>query len=101
MEAPRILDRLKEDGQNLVKVLEAVSQNLPSQTWISYLSQKENVVVVNGFAIDHEAIANFLSKLQRSSYFQNVKLIVSEQLVEPKSPLKKFTVTCDVSVGSL
>lgn len=101
VETPRILDRLKEDGQNLVKVLEAISQNLPSQAWISYLSQKENIVIVNGFAVDHEAIASFLSKLQRSSYFQNVKLVVSEQLVDVKNPLKKFTVTCDVSVGKL
>lgn len=96
IETPRILDRLKEEGQNLVKVLDAVSQNLPSQAWISYLSQKEHVVIVNGFAVDHEAIADFLSKLQRSSYFQNVKLVVSEQLTDPKNPLKKFTVTCDV-----
>lgn len=97
----RIADRLKEEGQNLVKVLEAVSQNLPTQAWISYLSQKENGVIVNGFAVDHEAIANFLSKLQRSSYFQNVKLVISEQLVDPKNPVKKFTVTCDVFVGKL
>ena len=101
VETPRVLDRLKEEGQNLVKVLEAVSQNLPTQAWISYLSQKENAVIVNGFAVDHEAIANFLSKLQHSSYFQNVKLVISEQLVDPKNPLKKFTVTCDVLVGKL
>ncbi|MBI3018651.1 MAG: PilN domain-containing protein, partial [Deltaproteobacteria bacterium] len=75
--------------------------NLPPQAWISYLSQKDNAVIVNGFAVDHEAIASFLSKLQRSSYFQNVKLVVSEQLVAPKNPLKKFTVTCDVLVGKL
>src|SRR3989344_996497 len=42
VEAPRVLDRLKEEGQNLVQVLEAVNQNLPSQVWISYLSQKEH-----------------------------------------------------------
>ena|SRR3989338_9602222 len=101
VETPRVLDRLKEEGQNLVKVLEAVSQNLPTQAWISYLSQKENAVIVNGFAVDHEAIASFLSKLQHSSYFQNVKLVVSEQLVDSKNPLKKFTVTCDVLVGKL
>ncbi len=99
--APRISDRLKEEGQNLVKVLEAVSQNLPTQTWISYLSQKDNVVIVNGFAVDNEAIANFLSKLHQSSYFQNVKLVISEQVVNQKSALKKFTVMCDVAVGKL
>lgn len=95
----QLIERLKSDSQNLVKILEAVSNNLPTQAWIHHLSQKDHQIIVNGVAIDNEAISHFLSQLKNSNHFKNVKLVIAEH--QPKKlkgkGLKAFTISCAVA----
>ncbi len=89
--------KLKDGSESLLNVLSSVGQSLPESAWISYLSHKENMVVVNGFAIDNEAISGFVLKLKSSPLFEEVKLVLAEQMADQKNPLKRFAISCVIS----
>lgn len=93
---PSLLDQLKQNDQNLIHILQIFSKMLPSKAWITQLSQKENRFMVHGIALNNETISSFLTGLQTSNLFSNIKLVKAEQLTKKERYLKKFSIACDV-----
>jgi type IV pilus assembly protein PilN len=51
-----------------------------------------------GVAMDNKTIADFMTRLEKSPYFNVVDLISSKQVkLEKDKKFKKFTMTCQVS----
>ena len=95
IERPESLtDKLKQDHEKLLTILEVFSKRLPSRAWINYLGQKDNHFIVQGFALNHEIISDFLVQLQKSPHFDEVKLLKAEQLEDKERKLKKFKIMC-------
>lgn len=92
-----VLERLKEDNQTLLKILEAISSSLPDKAWLHALSQKENKMILQGFALNHHIISRFLKELENSKFFETVKIVKIEQLSQKEGLLKKFTIACNYS----
>ncbi len=92
-----VLERLKQDNQTLLKILEAISSSLPDKAWLHALSQKENKMILQGFALNHQIISRFLAGLENSKFFETVKIVAIEQLSQKEGLLKKFTIACNYS----
>lgn len=90
-----IVDRLKQDNQSLLNMLEAITSSLPEKAWLDTLSQKENKITVEGFALNHAVVSGFMTGLENSKYFETIKIVKIEQLSQKEGLVKKFVIACN------
>lgn len=72
--------QLKRNKSGPVKMLEELSVTVPKKLWLTSLketttSPKSKSVVLTGNATTQEVIADFMSRLEESQYFQQVNLV--------------------------
>lgn len=89
-----IVERLKQDNQTLLKILEAVSSSLPENAWLDALSQKENKITIQGFTTNHAIVSRYFAELENSKYFEWIKIVKIEQLSRKEGLVKKFMIVC-------
>jgi type IV pilus assembly protein PilN len=88
------LQRNRSGGQEL---LDAVA-NTVSRTetvWLNSLARKGNSLTLNGTAGSINAVAEYITQLRRSGYFQTVEIKETHQNENPDVQLFEFTVTAD------
>ena len=86
------IQRLRSNQRGPVHVLDALSRNLPDQTWLETIDESAGVYKVAGFALTNFAVADLLRNLQRSKEFTGVDLILSEQVMIANREVKKFII---------
>jgi len=74
-EKERLIDRLKKERQGPVRMLEALSAELPDFVWLTELSQRGGSVTIDGMAASLVSVADYIRKLEDSDWFQNVELV--------------------------
>ncbi len=74
-EKERLIDRLKKERQGPVRMLEALSAELPDFVWLTELSQRGGSVTIDGMAASLVSVADYIRKLEDSEWFQNVELV--------------------------
>lgn len=90
------LQRNRTGGQEL---LDAVA-NTVSRTetvWLNSLSRKGNSLTILGTAGSVNAVAEYLTQLRRSGFFQSVEIKETKQNDDPNVQLFEFTVTAEFS----
>ncbi|UCD71846.1 MAG: PilN domain-containing protein [Syntrophobacterales bacterium] len=93
-----IIAELKKNKARPVRILDALSTNMPEKMCLRSLKKEGARMEMGGWALDDEVIANFMTKLQSSKYFGGVELIVTERF-KPEGTdinIKKFTITSNV-----
>jgi len=101
-EKERIIERLKSEREGPVRMLEALSSELPDFVWLTELTQRAGMVTIDGMAASLVSIADYIRKLEDNEWFQNVELVdasvnrrqeqeftefqLRTQLVSPSSP---------------
>ena len=88
------LQRNRTGGQEL---LDAVA-NTVSRTetvWLTSLSRKGNSLTILGTAGSVNAVAEYITQLRHSGYFQTVEIKETHQNDDPAVQLFEFTVTAD------
>jgi type IV pilus assembly protein PilN len=100
-----IIKALRENKTGPVHLLDDLSRSIPGFLWITSFAQKEKTgeIELKGKAFSNEVIAQFMDNLEKSLYFANVNLMVSQQAEQRKGPrgtppknpeLREFTITC-------
>ncbi len=74
-EKERLIERLKSEREGPVRMLEALSSELPDFVWLTQLTQRAGMVTIDGMAASLVSIADYIRKLQDSDWFQNVELV--------------------------
>jgi type IV pilus assembly protein PilN len=64
-----VINELKRNQQGPVRILDEVSRALPELVWLTKMSLKGNAVEVAGSAMDENAVANYISNLDASPFF--------------------------------
>ena len=64
-----VINELKRNQQGPVRILDEVSRALPELVWLSKMSLKGNAVEIGGSAMDENAVANYISNLDASPFF--------------------------------
>ena len=93
-----IITELKKNKARPVRILDALSTHMPDKMCLRSLKKQGAQLTMEGWALDDEVIANFMTSLQRSKYFTGVELIVTERF-KPEGTeinIKKFTITSTI-----
>jgi type IV pilus assembly protein PilN len=89
-----IIRTLKARKTGPVHMLDEIASNIPEKCWLTSLSELNKKVTLTGVAINNEVIADFISKLEESGYFDDVYLVSTQQQEEKGGvKLKEFSVT--------
>ena len=75
----KVIEDLKANQHGPVRLMDEVSKALPELLWLTTLNMGGNVVTVNGQALNENAVANFISNLTASPFFQEPSLRVMRQ----------------------
>ena len=93
-----IINDLKKKKGTPVRILDELSTHMPDKMCLRSLKKEGTNLEMQGWALDDEVIANFMTSLQGSEYFRGVELIVTERF-KPEGTeinIKQFTITSTV-----
>ncbi|MBN1271808.1 MAG: PilN domain-containing protein [Candidatus Aminicenantes bacterium] len=76
-----------------VDILDELSKEIPEWVWLTGLSYNQGVIVINGRATSYEMIAEYISRLEKNSYFANVNLVSSQERIQRNDRYLEFTLT--------
>jgi Tfp pilus assembly protein PilN len=74
-EKEKLIERLKSEREGPVRILDALSAELPDFVWLVKMQQKGPQVTIDGMAASYVSIADYIRKLEDSDWFQNVELV--------------------------
>jgi type IV pilus assembly protein PilN len=89
-----ILQVLKEEKSGPVHLLNQLSLALPDKLWITSYSVIGGTVKISGLCFNESLVAIFMRNLERSPYYQNVELGITEQATVSGIKLQKFSLVC-------
>ena len=74
-----VIERLKQNQQGPVRIMDEISKALPDLLWLSSLNLSGSTLSVRGQALNENAVANFISNLASSPFFQEPALNIMSQ----------------------
>ncbi|MFI5167935.1 MAG: PilN domain-containing protein [Thermoanaerobaculales bacterium] len=69
-----VIEELKRNQNGPVRIMDEVSKALPDLLWLTSMTLSGNVLSVQGQAMNENAVANFLSNLGASPFFNEPNL---------------------------
>ncbi len=93
-----VIHALRKEKSGPARVLDELSMLKPEKIQLESLKKEGAKLGIEGIALDDETVANFMTNLRKSKLFKNVDLIVSEQSELSRVKLKKFTLSCEISL---
>ena len=91
-----VLRTLQSDKSGPVRLLDELIESLPKKVWITQFNEKGGNIDLAGFGDREKTVADFMSRLEKSPYYQNVELKVTEQASVGGIKMQKFTLSCRV-----
>ncbi|MEK7851864.1 MAG: PilN domain-containing protein [Deltaproteobacteria bacterium] len=88
-----VIVALKKGKTGPVKVLDDLSRVTPETLWVNSFKERGGNIDIDGVAIGNEIIAQFMTDIEKSPYFKDIELIVTEQTEQAGMKLKKFGLT--------
>ena len=87
-----VIEKLKENQTGPVFLLNHLIHSMPrdSSVWLTLLDQRGDRVLIRGYALRNEAVADVMSNLAATGFFKSVDL---ESLVSDKEA-SKFSLIC-------
>ena len=94
-----IIAKLEEKRAGPVQIMDALTGLVVAEKmWLTNLTEGGGNMNLEGVAMDNKTIADFMTRLEDSPYFNVVDLISSKQVkLEKDKKFKKFTMTCRLS----
>ena len=77
-EKEKLIERLKSEREGPVRMLDALSAELPDFVWLTELSQTGRTVTIDGMAASLVSVADYIRKLEDNEWFEGVELINAE-----------------------
>jgi type IV pilus assembly protein PilN len=65
-----VINQLKQNQRGPVRIMDEVSRALPDLVWLDSLRLSGEVLTLRGSAMDENAVANYISNLDASPFFQ-------------------------------
>lgn len=91
-----LIDRLRAGKRGPVSLLETVSRSMPEGLWLTELSQKGNIITMDGRALSITSVTDFAQRMQNSGFFQRPVEIRSTLIeVVEETPVVRFSVQAE------
>ena len=88
-----IIGKLNKDRFLIAHMLDELSNILPENSWMISVVEKKPSVTIEGISFSNFVVADFMTKLEASEYFQNVDLSVVSSDKVAGYDLMKFRLT--------
>src|SRR6266567_7654381 len=92
------LQRDRTGGQELLDMV-ANTVSRTENLWLTQMTRKGNTLAMDGASASINAVANFITALKRSGYFQKVEIDETKQ--DDKKGVETFTFTLNAEINSL
>jgi type IV pilus assembly protein PilN len=69
-----VINQLKQNQRGPVRIMDEVSRALPDLVWLDQLRLSGELLTLRGKAMDENAVANYISNLDASPFFQEPSL---------------------------
>lgn len=93
-----VIDRLDKSRSGPVHVLDELATRAPTRLWITKLEAAHGGIKLEGMSLDNEGIAEFLTALNDSDYFDGVELVSTEMKERDGLKLNSFEVSARITV---
>jgi type IV pilus assembly protein PilN len=88
----QIIGSLEAQQRGPVRVLDELARIIPKKVWIERLKDSSGALALEGVAIDNQTIARFMTLMQSSPWFRDVRLQVTRQVSRGGVSLKSFSI---------
>ncbi len=94
----KVIDQLRSNQAGPVNLLTTIGEtvNKTDAVWLGAMKDEGSAIAVEGVALSHSAVANLITNLKKTGYFENVELRETVQDEKAKEvDLFNFTVACE------
>lgn len=91
-----VLASLKSAKSGPVHIMDDLIKSLPDKLWISDFKEKGGRISIKGVGLSEDDVADFMTNLEQSLYYQNVALKVTKQKISTGLKLQNFEISCQV-----
>ncbi|MDW7709596.1 MAG: PilN domain-containing protein [Deferrisomatales bacterium] len=92
-----IIAQLEERQRGPVRVLDALARVIPKEIWIEKLRDTGGALFLEGYAVDNQTIARFMTSLEDNPWFRGVRLDVTKQVTKGGVSLQSFSIRATVA----
>lgn len=90
-----VIKKLDQGRRGPVHLMDELSSVVPDKLWIENLKEAGWRLTMTGLALDHDTIADFMTNMERSAMFENVKLQSTQQQKRAGLNLLKFAINAN------
>jgi type IV pilus assembly protein PilN len=91
----KVINRLEANRTEPVKLIDAMTALIvPNRMWFTAFDAKGNSVDIKGIAVDNKTVADFMTRLENSTFFSAVNLATVKQEKIRNLDMKRFHITC-------
>ncbi|MDH3974799.1 MAG: PilN domain-containing protein [Deltaproteobacteria bacterium] len=69
-----VIKKLNYGRTDGVKLMDELSNVIPEGLWLESLKGGKKGLTLQGISLDHDAVAAFMTRMEKSDYFTNIKL---------------------------
>ena len=95
-----VIERLEKGKLGPVRVLDELSTNIPKRVWITSFREKEGDLSLRGTGLENADIFEFMRALQKSKFFDNVRLKYTQSTSQEGVLIYKFEITAKVNYAA-
>lgn len=95
-EKTKVIKDIEKNRKKPVQMLDAMTGLIVAKRmWFTDFSDVSNTVTIKGIALDNKTVADFMTRLEKSSLFSNVNLdSLKKEMFKNTLSLKNFMITC-------
>jgi len=86
-----VINNLKQNQRGPVRIMDEVSRALPDLVWLTKMTMKGDNLTISGVAMDETAVANYISNIDSSPFFQEPTL---KRMARGKEDSFSFILEC-------
>ncbi len=90
-----VIRKLDQGRLDPVYLMDELSRVVPDKLWLESLKETDWKLSMTGFALDHDVIADFMTNMERSPMFSNVRLKSTQQKKKADLALQGFGIEVD------
>ncbi len=95
----QLIEQLEKERGIEKQLLSAVSLAIPKKVWLTEWLQTEKNVVLNGYAVSNDILADFISMLSKNPVFSTVSLTSTQSKKIKNSNVYQFKLVCALKGG--
>lgn len=94
----KVIEKLEKEQRLPVRLLDEVYLTLEDDLWLNLFTQRGEDLSVNGSALSHPILSNYMRKLDDSLYFDQVRLIVAQTRTIGTQDVRDFQINMKLTV---